>query len=267
LEGEVWLDNERVLGPAFNIIPGHEDMKFVSQDFYVLDNHTVQENIFDKMIGYTDEVKQKRSARILKLLDLVSLKNTRAKHLSSGQRQRVAIARAIAVIPKVLLLDEPFSNLDKILSEKLFSFIAGEVKKHNTSVILITHNSEEALKYADSIAVMDHGKLVQMGEKWKVYYRPKNTKLAGLLGDFNIVRPEDLEKKSRQKHRSKLLLRPDKIQLAQKDQCDLVLRVTASRYNGKCFESLGETLSGNALVVYTHKQLTPEKNYFFSIAT
>ena len=209
--GEVYLNHEKVLGPAFNLIPGHEDMKLVSQEFYVLDNHTVEENIFDKLIGYTNEAKQKRASKILKLLELDYLKNTRAKHLSSGQKQRVAIARALAVIPKVLLLDEPFSNLDKLLTEKLFSFVIKEVKKHNTSVILITHLAEEALKYADTIAIVDDGRIIQTGEKWQVYYKPKNSRLAGLLGDFNTIKAEDLDKKSKLKLTSKLFLRPNKI--------------------------------------------------------
>lgn len=173
-QGEVHLDSEKILGPAFNLIPGHEEMKLVSQDFYVLENHTVEENIFDKLIGFTDEAKNKRATRLLHLLELNFLRNTRAKYLSSGQKQRVAIARALAIMPKVLLLDEPFSNLDHLLTEKLFSFVLKEVKKGNTSVLLITHWSEEALKYADSVTIIDDGKVLQTGEKWDVYYKPKN---------------------------------------------------------------------------------------------
>jgi ABC-type Fe3+/spermidine/putrescine transport system ATPase subunit len=209
--GEVTFGNKKVLGPSYNLIPGYEDMKLVSQDFYVLDNHTVEENIFDKLIGYTNEVKQKRAAKLLKLLDLLALKNSKAKFLSSGQKQRVAIARALAVIPKVLLLDEPFSNLDTILSEKLFAFVTSEVRKNKTSVILITHLADEALKYADTLAVMDNGKIIQSGKKWQIYYQPKNTKLAGLLGPFNIIKAEDFEKNSKQK--TKLFVRPDKLKI------------------------------------------------------
>lgn len=258
--GEVHLDEERVLGPAFQLIPGHDDMKLVSQDFYVLENHTVEENIFDKLIGYTDEAKHKRSSRLLHLLELHYLKDTRAKNLSSGQKQRVAIARALAVMPKVLLLDEPFSNLDKLLTEKLFSFVLKEVKKGKTAVILITHLAEEALKYADSLCVIDDGKMLQAGEKWEVYYRPKKTKLAGLLGDFNHVKKEDLEKRSKLNFKSKLFLRPDKIKLSSGSATvDLLLHILHCSFNGKCFEILAESKNGSTFIIYSGKKAEPDK--------
>lgn len=262
--GEVTFGNKKVLGPSYNLIPGYEDMKLVSQDFYVLDNHTVEENIFDKLIGYTNEVKQKRAAKLLKLLDLLALKNSKAKFLSSGQKQRVAIARALAVIPKVLLLDEPFSNLDTILSEKLFAFVTSEVRKNKTSVILITHLADEALKYADTLAVMDNGKIIQSGKKWQIYYQPKNTKLAGLLGPFNIIKAEDFEKNSKQKN--KLFVRPDKLKITTaKTSFDLELTTLNCTFNGKCFEVLGETKNGNPVLVYSPKELETESQYYFSV--
>lgn len=240
----------------------------MSQDFYVLDNHTVEENIFDKLIGYTDDYKRKRAAKLLQLLELTRLKDTRAKHLSSGQKQRVAIARSIAIIPKLLLLDEPFSNLDKLLTEKLFDFILKEVKRGQTSVILITHLAEEALKYADRIAIMDGGKIVQQGDKWKIYYEPKNTRLAGLLGDFNILQKKDLEKTSGLKFSTKFFLRPDKIKIAgPKSKIDLKLRIENCTFNGKCFEILGETKNGNSLLVYSSKAFPAGSLQLFTIDT
>ncbi len=265
--GEVLLEKRKVLGPSFNLIPGHEEMKLVSQDFYVLDNHTVEENIFDKLIGYTNEAKQKRAAKILKLLELNFLKNTRAKYLSSGQKQRVAIARALAIIPKILLLDEPFSNLDKLLTEKLFAFVVNEVKQNKTSVILITHLAEEALKYADRLAVVENGKIVQMGKKWDVYYKPKSSRLAGLLGDFNFIHAQDLAKQSNIKFKSKLFLRPDKLLLtSSKTNYDLVLQIINCSFNGKCFEVLGETKTGNSVMIYSGKNLDTGKEFTFNIS-
>jgi len=255
-EGEVLIEDEKVTGPAYNLIPGHKKMSLVSQDFYVLDNHTVQENITDKLIGYSDEAKLRRANQLLKLLELNALRNTRARNLSSGQKQRVAIARALAIIPKVLLLDEPFSNLDKLLTDKLFSFIIREVKKNKTAIILITHVSDEALKYADRIGIVDNGKIVQLGEKWKVYYKPKNTKLAGLLGDYNVVRKEDFDKGSQSKVRSKTILRPDRISLnVTKTALKIPLTINNCTYNGKCFEVLTETKSGHSLMLYSNKNI------------
>lgn len=264
--GEVFLDDKKILGPSYNLIPGDEDMKLVSQDFYVLDNHTIEENINDKLIGYPNEAKQKRAAKIMKLLELYNLRNTKARFLSSGQKQRVAIARALAVIPRVLLLDEPFSNLDKLLTEKLFAFVMKEVKRKNTSVILITHLAEEALKYTDSIAVMDDGKITQYGKKWDVYYHPKNSKLAGLLGDYNLVQSADLEKRSKLKITTKLFIRPDRLILSTaKAAYDLRLTVVNCTFNGKCFEVLGENSNGRSFMIYHHEALAMDKEYFFSV--
>lgn len=258
-EGEIFIGDDRVLGPAYNLIPGHENMSLVSQDFYVLDNHTVEENIWDKLIGYTNDVKQKRSNQLIKLLDLVNLKNTKARFLSSGQKQRVAIARALAVIPEVLLLDEPFSNLDKILTDKLFSFIINEVKKNRTSVLLITHVADEALKYADRICLLDTGKIVQEGEKWHVYYKPHNTKLAGLLGDYNLVKKEDFDKPVKTV-KAKEVIRPDKLKVTNSKINCIPVHVINCTYNGKCFEVLAETKTGNTLLMYSAKKVEAGKN-------
>lgn len=264
--GSIEINGETVSGPSHNLIPGHRDMKLVSQDFYVLDNHSVEENIFDKMIGYSSDAKQKRADRLLRLLELQALKNTKARFLSSGQKQRVAIARALAIIPQLLLLDEPFSNLDKLLAEKLYSFIINEVKNKRTSVILITHLPEEALKYADNIAVMDEGKILQWGLKWEVYYKPKNSRLAGLLGDYNIIHKADLLPRSAHYKKSKLFLRPDKIkQSGHPQHADFTLEVLNSSFNGKCHEVLGETKSGRVVILYSPKPLVSGKHYFFSI--
>jgi ABC-type Fe3+/spermidine/putrescine transport system ATPase subunit len=265
-EGEIILNGKKVLGPAWNLMPGNPDMKLVTQEYYVLENHSVAENVHDKLQGLKDEAKEKRTTKILKLLELLPLKDTRAKFLSSGQRQRVAIARALAVIPSVLLLDEPFSNLDKVLAEKLFSFIAKEVKKHKTSVILITHIAEEALKHADSIAVIHEGKVIQKGAKWQVYYRPRNSRLAGLLGDYNILSGEDFYSGSAFSGKKRLFLRPDRLLPVSKDKADLHVHVTSCTFNGKCYEALCETRSGRTAIVYSPKILDSEKDYYFQVS-
>ncbi len=257
-EGKITMQGEEVLGPAYNLMPGHRNMQLVSQEYYVLVNHTVQENFYDKLQHLTYEDRAKRGEQILRLLELQHLRNTRAADLSSGQKQRVAIGRALAVFPDLLLLDEPFSNIDNLLSEKLFSFIMREAKKNKCAVILITHLPEEALKYSQHLAIMDKGRILQRGDTWDVYYRPKNSKLAGLLGDFNTIRKEDLERGSPYRSKKTVYVRPDKIKIAPAGKKpDIVLQVNDCYYNGKCVEIIGNTHSGKSVRVYSAKKLFP----------
>jgi iron(III) transport system ATP-binding protein len=265
-EGEIFFNNEKVLGPSFNLIPGHHEMNLVSQEFYVLENHTVEENIWDKLIGYTNEAKQKRSNTLLKLLELEKLRSTATKNLSSGQKQRVAIARALAIIPKLLLLDEPFSNLDRLLSAKLFAFLNSEVKKHNTALILISHLPEEALKFADRIAIMNDGQIKQIGDKWKVYYQPKNLRLAGLLGEYNIIKSVDLHSKSKLKKATHFLCRPDQfLECNKKDHFDLEVLIVNSSFNGKCHEVLSETKNGHHIIIFEANKKEIGQKVFYKL--
>jgi len=265
-DGTVNIGKEKVLGPSYNLIPGHKDMKLVSQDYYVLDNHTVEENIKDVLIGFSNDYKDARCKKILKLLDLLPIAKIQAKTLSSGQKQRVAIARALTVIPKVLLLDEPFNNLDRPLKEKLFSFIIKEIKKKKTALLIITHEADEALKYSNKIGVMDNGKLVQFDSQDKVFYEPKNLKIASLLGDYNVIKKEDLERHSKLSLKKQILIRPHQLYILQKtDSADLILYNSTLYFNGKCFELYGETKSGKGIVVYAFTEPKLSEQIFVKI--
>lgn len=264
--GEIIFNKQNVLGPSFNLIPGYPDMKLVSQDYYVLDNHSVEENIKDMLTGFTSEYKEQRSRKILKLLELESIKHLQAKNLSSGQKQRVAIARALTVFPKLILLDEPFSNLDKILKDKLFAFIIHEIQKKHNSVILITHQAEEALKFASRIAVITNGRIAQIGDKNSVYYRPKNLKVAKLLGDYNVIEYKDFEKNSNfYKLQKRTLLRPNQFKISDKKNGDLFGILINYFFNGKCYELLINTKTGKEIIIYSHTQPNHTGDYYFKI--
>ena len=250
--GEIRVDGNLVLGPAYNLIPGHEDMRFVSQDFYVLDNHTVEENIKDKLAGYTNEYKQKRASQLLRLLDLTAFKDLRAITLSSGQKQRVAIARSLAEFPKVLLLDEPFSNLDLPLRDKIFTYIRQQAKKENTAVVLVTHQPEEALRYADETAVMENGKLIQHDKTFSVYYHPKTKQVAALMGRYFVLDQQDLVSAKVKLSKEQVYIRPNQLQIVEsKAQAHLAVTVTNVFFNGYGFEYFAETTQGNSVYFYS----------------
>jgi putrescine transport system ATP-binding protein len=128
-----------------------------------------------------------RVAEMLKLVNLTGLERRKPDQLSGGQRQRVALARSLAKRPKVLLLDEPLAALDKQLREQTqFELMELQVKLGMTFMI-VTHDQEEAMAVADRIAVMDHGRIVQMGTPAEIYEQPATRYVAEFIGDVNLI--------------------------------------------------------------------------------
>lgn len=191
-KGEIIFDDERLLGPKGNLVPGESTMKFVAQNFDLMPYATVADNV-GKFISNINLAKKKET--VLELLDVVGLTefaNVLPKYLSGGQQQRVAIARALSVLPKLLLLDEPFSNLDfarKIeLREKLFKY----VKKNGISLIISTHELQDILPWVDQIVILNNGKLIQNDTVQEIYHNPYNSYVAQLFGEVNLFTPEEM---------------------------------------------------------------------------
>jgi ABC-type sugar transport system ATPase subunit len=180
-EGEIRFDEEKVLGPAFNLLPGHKEMKLVSTGYSLLEHHTVYENIADMLIGYHDEYKQKKIMELLRLTEMTAMRDKQVTTLSDGQRQRVALAKALCLFPKMLLLDEPFSNLDIITKEKIFTYIKKKLKQHRSSCIIVSHRLDEVLKNADLLGIMRNGKLVQLDSYKEMKKHPANAYVESLL--------------------------------------------------------------------------------------
>lgn len=185
-QGEIIFDSRKLMGPKGNLVPGEPDMKFVAQNFDLMPYATVADNV-GKFISNINLAKKKE--KVLELLDVVGLvefANVLPKYLSGGQQQRVAIARALSVLPKLLLLDEPFSNLDfarKIeLREKLFRY----VKENNISLVISTHELQDILPWTDQIIVLQSGRLIQNDTAEETYKSPYNPYVAKLFGEVNI---------------------------------------------------------------------------------
>jgi iron(III) transport system ATP-binding protein len=189
--GQVTLDGEILAeGPA--IVPAHRrSVGFVTQDGSLFPHLTVADNI-----GFgLDKRSPDRSQRIRALMDMVELDpvmlGRRPHQLSGGQQQRVSLARALARQPKLMLLDEPFSALDTGLRASMRKAVATLLKKAGITTILVTHDQAEALSFADQVAVMRLGKLVQAGPPRSLYLRPADRTTAAFLGDA-IVLPAEI---------------------------------------------------------------------------
>jgi ABC-type sulfate/molybdate transport systems ATPase subunit len=189
--GEIYLEDERIFGPKGNIVPGEKGMKLVSQHYDLMPYLTVKENV-GKFISNTNLTEKKQKvAELLDVVGLTDFANVLPKNLSGGQQQRVAIARALSVMPKLLLLDEPFSNLDYSrkmeLRERLFSY----AKEHQLSVMISTHEIQEILPWTDQIVVLQEGRMIQNDNAEETFNNPYNSYVAKLLGEVNTVTEEE----------------------------------------------------------------------------
>lgn len=179
--GAITFNKKRVLGPAYNLMPGHTDMKLVSTGYALLEHHTIYENIADILIGYHDDYKKKIINELLRLTEMIPFRDKKVSTLSDGQRQRVALAKAIAIFPKLLLLDEPFSNLDMILKEKIFTYIQKKLKQHKASCIIVTHRLDEVLSSADYLGIIKNGGLVQLDTYKNIKKAPADVYVKSLV--------------------------------------------------------------------------------------
>ena len=191
-QGEIVFEGRKLMGPKGNLVPGEAEMKFVAQNFDLMPYATVADNV-GKFISNINLAKKKET--VLELLDVVGLvefADVLPKNLSGGQQQRVAIARALSVLPKLLLLDEPFSNLDfarKIeLREKLFRY----VKENNISLVISTHELQDIIAWTDQIIVLQNGRLIQNNSAEETYKDPYNPYVAKLFGEVNIFSEDEI---------------------------------------------------------------------------
>ena len=191
--GEIFLEDEKLYGPKGNIVPGEKGLKLVSQHYDLMPYLTVAENVGKFISNINLAEKRKKVHELLEVVGLENYANVLPKNLSGGQQQRVAIARALSVMPKLLLLDEPFSNLDYSrkmeLREKLFNY----VKEHELSVIISTHEIQEILPWIDQIVVLQEGRLIQNDSAEETFKNPYNTYVAKLLGEVNTITDEQKE--------------------------------------------------------------------------
>jgi sulfate transport system ATP-binding protein len=194
--GAVHIADEDVTGTT----PQERGIGFVFQHYAAFKHMTVFENVaFGLKVRH--RAKAEIRARVHELLDLVQLEGMAQRYpsqLSGGQRQRMGLARALAVEPKVLLLDEPFGALDARVRKELRVWLRRLHDETHTTTVIVTHDQEEAMEVAETVAVMNHGRIEQVAGPIELYERPANEFVMEFVGAVNrlgdaFVRPHDLE--------------------------------------------------------------------------
>jgi ABC-type sugar transport system ATPase subunit len=183
--GEVLFENERVAGPDEKLIPGHPGIGYLSQHFELRNNYRVEE-----LLEMANKVSDNEASAIYKICRITELLKRKTDQLSGGEKQRIATARLLITSPRLLLLDEPFSNLDMPHKNIMKSVIADIGEKLQISCILISHDPHDVLSWADEVIVMKEGHIVQKARPEQIYRQPVNEYTAGLFGSYNIISGE-----------------------------------------------------------------------------
>ena len=189
--GKIFLNNQRLTEQTtrtkFAVAPAKRGMGMVFQDYALFGHLSVAKNIAFGLNKWSAADKKARIKEMLALVELTEHADKRPSELSGGQQQRVALARALAPKPKLLLLDEPFSNLDVVLRESLAMNVRDILKRTNTTAILVTHDQNEAFALADKVGVMDKGKLVQWATPSELYHEPVSPFVAEFVGEGAMI--------------------------------------------------------------------------------
>ncbi|MBT5099857.1 MAG: ABC transporter ATP-binding protein [Polaribacter sp.] len=186
-KGTIFWKEKQVFGPEFHLVPGMDFFKYVAQDFDLMPYISVAENIKKFLSRFYPEESERRTQELLKVIGMTAFEHVMVKHLSGGQKQRVAIARALAREPQLLLLDEPFGQIDNFKKNTLRRNLFQYLKEKKISCIVATHDKNDALSFADTLLVIQQKKMVACASPKEIYKNPITKYIAALFDDVNEI--------------------------------------------------------------------------------
>lgn len=250
-KGEIQLEGERVKGPKDQLIAGNDEIAYVTQVFSEDEYYTTEENIRKHLLHLTESVRDKFIEELIKLLDLDLVRNQKAGKLSGGEQQRLSMACALAKEPKVILLDEPFAHLDVHLRKKVGRYLKTLCQKNGVSVLLVTHEGEEALSWSSKILFINKGKIIRKYTPENAYLNPKTLKEGRYFGELNSVNIDGKQ----------LLFRPTQYNLDGKGS-EIDLKYLFSEFRGAHFANFFKLLNGKEVILYANKELKELKQIY-----
>ena len=258
-KGSITLQNKLVFNDSDSIFikPEKRNVGLFFQHYALFPHLTVFENIAYGLSNKYYNKSQKRE-RVIEMLNLVELPNYEkrfAHELSGGQQQRIALARALAPKPKLLLLDEPFSNLDEQLKGEVRQQIKAILEKTQTTTILVTHDLQDALSLADKLAVMRNGKIEQLDSPQKLYQNPTTEYVATLFGEIQEVQKIGNSDKQRKYTRPEWIKIIDKVKTNQieidKTNTTEIIKIEEVKFYGNCYKIIGKNRNNQIFKIHT----------------
>ncbi|SDS34929.1 ABC transporter ATP-binding protein [Gramella sp. MAR_2010_147] len=254
-EGKIYWEDNELLGPNYNLVPGEPFIKYLAQDFDLMLPLTAAENVGKHLSNFYPIKKKRRIKELLEVVEMEDLADKKAKLLSGGQQQRIALARALAKKPELILLDEPFSHIDHFrknnLRRRLFSYL----KEKNITCMIATHDSTDALSFADRTFVLKNAQIYADGSPEELYKNPPNKYVASLFGDVNHVMLKNL--RQNESSRKRILLYPHEIKIT--TSSDIKAEVVKSYFKGEDY-LIEANLNGEKILVNHRKDIAQGKN-------
>ncbi|ANW97155.1 ABC transporter ATP-binding protein [Wenyingzhuangia fucanilytica] len=191
-DGEVLYHGKKLLGPKYHLIPGHPFMKYLAQDFSLMPYTTAAENVGEFLSNIYKDKKNARIQELLEVVDMVDFAHIKVKNLSGGQKQRIAIARVLAKEPEILLLDEPFSHIDNFRKNNLRRSLFNYLKKQKITCVVATHDSTDALSFADKLYLIRDQEIISKGTPEEIYFNPKNKYIASFFNEVSEISNKEI---------------------------------------------------------------------------
>jgi ABC-type sulfate/molybdate transport systems ATPase subunit len=249
--GQVHFKGKRVLGPDEQLIMGHPGIAYLSQHFELRNNYRMEE-----LLSYANQLTDEEASLLFAVCRIDGLMLRKSHQLSGGERQRVALAKLLIASPTLLLLDEPFSNLDLIHKQILKSVINDLGDKLDLTMLMVSHDPLDTLPWADRILVVKDGQFIQEGSPRDIYYRPVNEYVGALFGRYNVI-PEELAARLG----SSTFLRPESIKFGREGIPGVVENAF---FLGNTYE-VEVTVESSRLIVQTTTPYTKGDTLFVSI--
>lgn len=184
--GIITFNGKKVTGPHDKLMPGHPQIAYLSQYFELKSNYRVEE-----LVWFENKMPKSDATALFEICEIHHLLHRRTDQLSGGEKQRIALCLLLIKSPLLLILDEPFSNLDLIHTNTLKKVLEEITVRLQITCLLTSHNPQDTLPWADKILVMKGGEIVQQGSPEDIYHRPVNEYVAAMFGSYNIIQQKD----------------------------------------------------------------------------
>jgi ABC-type glutathione transport system ATPase component len=253
--GEVIFERERVQGPDDKLVAGHSAIAYLSQTADLPKSLRV-----DQILSYSNHLSNDEADLIYSICQIDHLLSRRTNELSGGERQRIALARTLIATPQLLLLDEPYSNLDMIHKNVLKSVIDEVCRSLRITCVLVSHDPLDTLSWADNIMVLRGGHVIQFGSPLQIYSNPVNEYVAGLFGKYSLINMQE----PTATHPQRLMLRPESLTITKSKKDAIRAKVVAVKFYGSYSDVEISFTAGNAIVRTTQEGIVEGQTIYIT---